>query len=87
MKVADLVDDELKKIVSFSLYRQVPAQNALLSKCERGGAKRRRESYVNENSKVAPPGLSSFRHPCQAQRYRGKLKGPSRVITIIIART
>ena len=35
-----------------------------MNECERGGAKRRRESIVNENSKVAPPGLSSFRHPC-----------------------
>ena len=30
------------------------AQDALMSEGERGGAKRRRESYVNENLKVAP---------------------------------
>ena len=34
-----------------------------MNECERGGAKRRRVSIVNENPKVAPPGLSSFRHP------------------------
>ena len=35
-----------------------------MDECERGGAKRRRESIANKNSKVAPPGLTSFRHPC-----------------------
>ena len=43
---------------------QLKACHHVMSECERGGAKRRRESIVNENSKVAPPGLSSFRHPC-----------------------
>ena len=36
------------------------AQDELMSECERGGAKRRRESYLNEKG---PPGLSSFCHP------------------------
>ena len=60
------MDDEVRGIVNFSLY--LPAQNVLLGKCERVGAKRRRESFVNENSMVPPPGLSSFRHPCCIER-------------------
>ena len=44
-----------------------------MNECERGGAKCRRESIVNENSKVAPPGLSSFRHPCTGLPQARKL--------------
>ena len=36
-------------------YAKLGAQNALVGECERGGAKRRRESIVSENSKVPPP--------------------------------
>ena len=49
--------------MNFKLVAILGAQNAHVIECERGGAKRRRESIVNENSKVASPGLSSFRHP------------------------
>ena len=58
IKVDNLVDDEV--IVSLSSYCE---PNTPVNDCERGGAKRRRESIVNKNLKVAPPGLSSFRHP------------------------
>ena len=59
------VDDGFRSIVSLPLYCE-PEMHLCTSASEaaRGGAKRRRESIVNENSKVAPPGLSSFRHPC-----------------------
>ena len=55
--------------MNFKLVTILGAQIALVGECERGGAKRRLESivFVDENSKVAPPGLSSFRHPCAAQ--------------------
>ena len=43
------MDDMVRSIiVSLSLYHEP------VNKCERGGAKRRRESIVNENLKVAP---------------------------------
>ena len=51
------------RLDEFKFVAVLGPQNALVSECERGGAKRRRGSIVNKNSKVAPPGLTSFRHP------------------------
>ena len=53
IEVDDLVDDEDRSIVSLSLIMRV--QNVPVNKCERGGAKRCRDSIVNENSEVPPP--------------------------------
>ena len=48
------MDDEVRSFESLSLCHELE-MHVSINECERGGAKRRRESIVNENLKVAPP--------------------------------